>query len=844
MEKICWLVPRAWLVSVALLLVNGSLFAQAGGEDQASATLIPALPFQGQGNNANAVDDYAETCPDFPNGGNGRDHVYRYNNGPNPRFIDVSLCIAFSDYDTQLYIYEDTCVSGTALACQEDGCAAPGYANLYQSAISGFLLQPNKTYYFVVDGYDGNGGNYQINIDTIPPPAPPAITFSDSSNQLTTAMTYSGVPMAIVDMNGDWRDDIVRLDDRKELIVNYQNSAGGFTEIAHGQLGSGNHWSLCVADVDENGYNDILAGGAYNGLYLATANGSGSAFAITQLGGPNIFLQGSNFADIDNNGAVDIFACHDDGDNNKYRGDNSGTFSYDNSLLNTTTVPSSDNSGNYASIWTDYDHDGDLDMYLSKCRQGVSDPADPRRINMLFQNDGYNNFTEVAALANLKDSSQSWLTDFGDYDNDGDLDAIIINHDFDSRLMENNGDGTFSDVSATAGLANAIDFTGVQAFFRDFDNDGWLDLLVVGASHKLFVNNGDKTFSEDANGFFFGTEFMESCVIGDLNHDGFLDVYAGYANLYNSPSSTPDRLWINNGTPGNNYFAVNPVGTVSHINGIGAWIEIYGPWGKMVREVRSGEGYGVMNSFSQHFGIGTAAAIDSAYIFWPSGIVDRVVSPPINAYLTVVEGQSPAQKVIVNADSTVSIGNTAADMWGSVQIQDSATTRISVKYWPVGGAVDSVFIADYAFNNNLAKFNFDEFPTNLLPGTAYRWTVHAVYDINGQFGAPVDCFSDTLSFTTTGLVAVSPARPDLGVHIAPNPFEEWTTLEIRGYNFSAEGDLQLEVFELRGQRVRTRSGIRASKITLNRDGLADGVYLYRLRNASGSIEISGRLLLH
>jgi hypothetical protein len=844
MEKICWLARYTLIFFFFAPLLTPDLNAQAGGENQASATLITSLPFQGQGDNSNAVDDYNETCPDVGNQGGGRDHVYRYNNGPNTQYVEVSVCVAFTDYDSQLYIYQDSCASGTAVACMEDGCQSPAYNNPYQSVITGFQLQPNKTYYFVVDGYNSSGGNYQINIDTVAAPAPPIIVFADSTGMLTTSPTFSGVSMGAVDMNGDWLDDIVRLDDRKHLIVNYQSILGGFTEINHGQLGSGSHWSLCVADVDENGYNDIMAGGAYNGLYLATANSTGNAFTVNQLPPPNIFLQGSNFADINNDGYVDIFGCHDDGDNNKYQGDGTGTFIINNSLIGTTTTPSSDNSGNYASIWTDYDNDGDLDMYLSKCRQGVTNPGDPRRINMLFNNDGYNNFTEVSFAANMKDSSQSWLTDFGDIDNDGDMDAIIINHDFDSRLMENNGDGTFTNISDSAGIANQIDFSGVQAFFRDFNNDGWVDLLVTGADHKMFVNNGDKTFTEDQNGFFFGTEFMESCAIGDFNHDGFLDVYGGYANLYNSPSNTPDRLWINTGTPGNNFFVVNPVGTVSNINGIGAWVEIHGPWGIMVREVRSGEGYGVMNSFSQHFGIGTATGIDSVYVYWPSGIVDRVVNPTVNSFTTIVEGQSPAQKVIVNADSTVNIGQNAADMWGSVQIQDSSTTRISIKYWPVGGAVDSVFIADYAFQNNIAKFNFDDFPTNLLSGTTYNWTVHAVYDINGDFGQPVDCFSDTLTFTTSGPVAISDPSAPLSVSIAPNPFHEQTTLRIGGYDFATQGELALEIIEIRGQLVRSVKGIRSSRITLDRDGLADGLYLYRLQNREGGTLATGRLLLH
>lgn len=844
MVKNNWVVHFRHLLLASLVLVAGNLMGQAGGENQASATLIPALPFVGQGNNSMAVDDYFENCPDVANGAGGRDHVYRFNNGASPVTVNVSLCVAVTDYDSQLYIYQDTCVTNTAVACMEDGCQSPAFNQAYNSRIVSYNLLANTTYFFVVDGFNGTGGNYQINIDTVAASAGPVISFSNGSSALTTVNFYSGVPMGVADMNGDWLDDIVRLNGTDDLYINYQQSLGGFTESTFNQVGSGNHWSMCIADVDENGYNDIFAGGAYGGLSLMTANGTGTTYSHSNLPQGNIFLQGSNFADIDNDGNIDIFACHDDAESQKYTGDGAGGFSNTPSLLNTATVPSSDNSGNYASIWTDYDHDGDLDMYLSKCRQGAGNPGDPRRINQLFQNDGRGNYTEVAYQASIKDSGQSWLTDFADIDNDGDMDAYVVNHDQDSRLYENNGNGTFTDISAAAGLSNVINFTGIQAFFRDFNNDGFVDLFVTGNSHKMFINNGNKTFTEDGNGFVNGTKFIESCAIGDLNHDGFLDVYGGYANIFNGPSNTPDRLWINDGTPGNNYFVVNPVGTVSNVNGIGAWIEIYGAWGTMVREVRSGEGYGVMNSFSQHFGIGTASTIDSCYVYWPSGIVDRVVTPTHNTFLTIVEGQAPAQKVIVRADSTVNIATTAADLWGTVQIQDSATTRISIKYWQSpGGTVDSVFIADYAFNNNVAKFDFSDLPNSLLPNTTYKWMVHGIYDVNGMFGSPADCYSDTLTFTTTMPVSLAQQLEDADIRVYPNPFSSSASLDVAGYDFSIQGALQLDVYELQGRKVMSIDNIRSNRTTIKRGNLSNGMYIYRLTTEDGRNVRAGRIVL-
>ena len=246
------------------------------------------------------------------------------------------------------------------------------------------------------------------------------VSFSTQNNLLTT-QNFSGVAMGVVDLNGDGKDDILRYNQGNFLQVEYQtNPNQTFAHSNIGQVSGSSEWSTCVADVDKNGFNDILVGGAYDNLKLFYNAGGGSNYNAQTINNSNIFVQGSNFADIDNDGWADIFACHDDAESRKYRNNQNGTFSFSPGLINTTTNPISDNSGNYASMWTDYDNDDDLDLYISKCRSGVDNPNDPRRINMLFQNDGNNNFTEVADQANLKIGAQSWVADFADIDNDGD----------------------------------------------------------------------------------------------------------------------------------------------------------------------------------------------------------------------------------------------------------------------------------------------------------------------------------------------------------------------------------------------------------------------------------------
>lgn len=462
------------------------------------------------------------------------------------------------------------------------------------------------------------------------------VSFDNKTNLLPVSV-FSGAPIGVADMNGDNKDDIIHLDNKLTFKISFQNGPNqAFTTQNYGQLNGGSEWALCVADVDKNGINDLLAGGNGNSLKLAKGNSSGQ-FTTTFIGNSNIFVQGTNFSDINNDGWVDIFACSDLSDSRKYKNNGSGSFSMDNSLLNSTSPPS-DNSGNYASIWTDYDNDGDLDMYLSKCRQGVSNPIDLRRINKLFNNDGNNVFTDVAASAGLQIGAQTWTTDFADIDNDGDMDAFVNNHGDDCQMFLNNGNGTFSDHTNASGilptLGAAAGLTGIQAFFRDFNNDGYVDLLYSGEEHFLFYNDGDGTFTLASNPF--NANDIHSFAVGDLNHDGFLDIYAGHGSGFNGTGSVRDELFMNNGNS-NHFVAIQLEGTASNINGIGARLEAYGPWGKQIREVRSGEGYGVMNSFTQHFGLGTSTTLDSVIVRWPSGVVDKLVNLSVDQFNLVIE---------------------------------------------------------------------------------------------------------------------------------------------------------------------------------------------------------------
>lgn len=473
------------------------------------------------------------------------------------------------------------------------------------------------------------------------------ISFYNANGKLNNANFHSGVAMTVADWNNDGLDDIIRMDNGYDVYVEVQRPNQTFQTVALGNFGpfsgsNGSAWAMVVADIDKNGYKDVVAGGYGPALKVLKTNNSGTGGTITNIPSSNFFVQNMTFADFNNDGWVDLFAC-DDNNMSKIFMNNNGTLTLSNSVIN-FDVTATDDSGNYGSVWTDYDNDGDLDLYIAKCRQGVSNPNDGRRINVLFRNNGNGTYTEAAAAANLNVGWQTWTASFGDIDNDGDFDVLLTNHDHESQIFENDGNGVFTDISATAGVSTA-GITPIQSVMTDFDNDGWLDLFITGAGHRLYRNNGNKTFSLVTG--LFNNASMLTFAVGDLNHDGFPDMYSGYGQIYTTPTTTDDVIWLNQGN-NNHFFVADLQGTVSNPDAIGARAWIYGPWGVQTREVRSGESYGTVNASMLHFGLGMHTQIDSLVILWPSGIRQTVINPAADQFLSIIESQCVAPQALVS----------------------------------------------------------------------------------------------------------------------------------------------------------------------------------------------------
>jgi hypothetical protein len=184
-------------------------FGQLLGEDCSNPIIVNSIPYVNIGNTNNANDDYYASCPDYGNQGGANDIVYQFTNGVNDRYIDISLCENITNYDCQLYIFENNC-NGNPVGCQEDGCQSPNYSAAYNSKITAQLLVANTTYFIVVDGYSASSnGDYQLNINESV-----GLNAPDSTN----------IPLIMINTNNQLIVDEPKINVDFKVIDNFPNS--------------------------------------------------------------------------------------------------------------------------------------------------------------------------------------------------------------------------------------------------------------------------------------------------------------------------------------------------------------------------------------------------------------------------------------------------------------------------------------------------------------------------------------------------------------------------------------------------------------------------------------------
>ena len=456
----------------------------------------------------------------------------------------------------------------------------------------------------------------------------------------------------------------------------YRNNGDGtFTDVtdASGVGDTGYGMGCAIGDVDNDGFQDIyVTNFGPNVLYRNL--GDGTFADVTETAGVGDARWGAScaFADIDGDGFLDLFVtnyvrysvetdkvCENQGirsycDPRLYEGE--GDILYrnngDGSFTDATVAAglSGARRRGLAVVFGDYDGDGDADLY-------IANDADP---NLLYENDGDGAFDEVGLLAGVGfsedgETENGMGADFGDYDNDGDLDLVVTNfHGQTNTLYRNEGDGLFMDVSyASRTGAASLSHLAWGAVFLDYDNDGRQDVFVAnGHLHDriamldgtqtyeqrnlLYHNVGEGVFEEVGAAAGDGLAVEKSSrgvAYIDYDNDGDLDLIV--TNLADSPD-----LLRNDGAAGA-WIRVELVGSNSSRDAIGARVRVDAGAMSLVREMRGASGYLSQSEGRLHFGLGDSTRADRVEVRWPSGLVTELRDIPAGRTVRVVEGETP-----------------------------------------------------------------------------------------------------------------------------------------------------------------------------------------------------------
>ncbi len=441
----------------------------------------------------------------------------------------------------------------------------------------------------------------------------------------------------------------------------YKNTGdGNFQKIVTALSNEGGVQGNSWADYDNDGDIDcFLVATTSNTLsYLFRNNGNNSFTKITtgDIGDANYNSGwGCSWADYNNDGFVDLIiaAANNAGVVNHpsrfFKNNGDGTFSKIDTTLFTTqlapyTIPT----------WSDYDQDGDIDLFIGSGPANGSFASDYLFDNQL-QETGIPNLVRIDTSIIGTDLVDGQVWNWIDYDNDGDLDAYLTNYwqTIPNNLYRNESNQYFIKTTEQQVGTIVTDLgKGLANVWGDFDNDGDLDCIVTNdnATDKYYRNNNDGTFTSVASiETTLGIGPQYGITVGDYNNDGFLDLYIPGTNttkrLYRNDSQNGNS-WINikcvgvGGSAGSNYSAIGTkVKAKATINGTPVW---------QMREISSQNSFNSMNMLNVHFGFGDAASIDSLIIEWPREIKDVYTNIVVNNFYTAVEGQSFVTDVKVN----------------------------------------------------------------------------------------------------------------------------------------------------------------------------------------------------
>jgi enediyne biosynthesis protein E4 len=430
------------------------------------------------------------------------------------------------------------------------------------------------------------------------------------------------------------------------------------------------------------------------------------------------FCFGVAAADYDNDGWQDLFLCNA-GRNALYHNNGDGTFTDVTAGSGLDMKP--EHLLSVGAAWFDYDNDGLLDLLITNYT--LWSPETDKRCQMdelrdeycsptvyksvasrLYRNLGNGKFQDVTEASGIgKALGKGMGIAIADFNADGWMDIFVANDTEPNFLFINQGDGTFKELGLEYGAAynsRGESVSGMGCDAKDFDNDGWVDIVYNDLSGQVFGllrNEGGKSFADETWTTRLGalSRTLSGWSIGfiDFNNDGWKDIYSangdvdnlstnsrqhdtmfqnvggktlidvtdqmgadfgfigyqrgsafvdlnndGFMDLVVTSLGERPRILMNNALTRNHWIMFDLRGRKSNRDGIGARIKVMTASGRVLyNHVTTSVGFMSSSDRRAHFGLGPDSKLDYTEIRWPSGIVQRIDRPAVDQIMSVEE---------------------------------------------------------------------------------------------------------------------------------------------------------------------------------------------------------------
>jgi ASPIC and UnbV/FG-GAP-like repeat len=506
----------------------------------------------------------------------------------------------------------------------------------------------------------------------VPASAPSPFRLEDVTKEAGIGRLELGRGAAWGDFDNDGREDILVGAERAPFRLLCNRGNGRFTDVAP-QLGLVDPVGLgCYAaqfiDYDNDGYQDIFLssnGWGGGGRLFLFHNEQGKRFTdVSKTAGfdRSVNAFGSSWSDYDNDGRADLAVAT--GIIDPAGGDRLRLFHNEgNGKFREVGVEAGlTQKARWISVcWGDYDGDGRQDLLANSFNAGC----------FLFHNLGNGRFEDVSKRAGVSSAREAYTAEFFDYDNDGRLDLFVsiypdgnlksmIANRLDGAvvpanqrqmLFRNNGNGTFSDVTETAGITGW--YGAMSSQVGDLDNDGSAEIVLGTGNPELDWTEPKALFRRDSGGRFvdvataaglvhFG--MLHGIAFSDYDDSGNLGMFGSFGGFYWGTRET-SRLYRNRGS-GNNALEVRLVGTRSNRDALGARLGATVGSQKTFHWVNGGNGFGSLNSRAVHIGVGRNSKVDLLGIDWPAGSHQSFRNVPAGQRIEIIEGQHSFRTIV------------------------------------------------------------------------------------------------------------------------------------------------------------------------------------------------------